>query len=440
MRRFCTLFLLLSAFSVQAAAQSSIPFKKGAPPTREANSGDTYGTLTFDLLFEQAAPKKSAANFFDTFARGISQLFLKKDGQYILTIEAINAKGESIGRRSLMEIKRESSGFWIFNRVSKETTQTEWYGKLLSGALITDQNNDLRISVKSYYSETVKFDWGSFGSILDLLNTINVISITTPQVSENLKGLKTTLEKLISSYEVADITDIAPVSFVKLADSPPFPASGDFIVRYRTPADSATTRPGARTAAVRVKAIAADSRFSFFKNNKFEGNPFYETILAGAKIGALPVESLFSSRTGSGADALKKFLTDLSSDKGYVDADIGVRCRQLSSALGDYFSIPDRHAVYWALMNQYNYRLAKNQQSKECADPPRRALWTTYGLSSDNLDFIKSSPVVTTAVPSATRFGEINFARGLADVKKDSLITIFGSKDAVWQKIELPAQ
>jgi hypothetical protein len=381
---------------IPTAAAQDLRFKQGALPTKEVAPNAVYGVVKFQLeLVERNSGRPSSRSFYDVLLQGLEGI-LKKDGEYILSVEVLGKNDEVLARRAIVQVKRSRSGWWIFNRVVKDSETTEWYGDLVTSMLVRPDSNNVRIKVRSYFSETSKLDLQTFNLFVDILAKSKVLGAANTAIDAVWKPLSGTIETLLSSYVQTDISDIAALSFTKF-DGTPYPIEGNFFRDVDVERDN--TVPLKLQARVRVKTETREVRVvRALSGGKVAPLTTYADVLAAALVGDQPIDSILGA---SKKEAVKKFFTDLNSTGGYAAADIGEKCDGLQGEMANYFTVPDKVITYWALLHLYRRKISINKNAADCLDSGVKRQMLAFGLPLDDLPFAKTTPVVASNDKSA---------------------------------------
>ncbi|MDX2287425.1 MAG: hypothetical protein NW217_01205 [Hyphomicrobiaceae bacterium] len=377
------------AASAAARAQQALPFIAGAPPSASPRPNDVYGVVRFSL--EGLKTGKKTSNAFQVLLDGLGPL-LNKTGEYILAIEVLSDTGDVLARRAIVQSRRERSGFLIFNQVSKESESTEWYGDLLRTVLVRPDTNNVRIKVRSYYSAQTKFDLATFNLILDFITKTQTLG-AAPSLQALWKPIADQMEGLLSSYETAEVSTIASLSFAKFGETA-YPRWGHFVTKYYKSEDRERVYEGR----VKVELDTVAARVVKLSDGGTVEDPFYLDVLAAARIGDALIETvLANSKDGE----LKRFMAAMLTDKGYEGPQIGEKCNLVYRDLAAYFTTTDALATYWALMHNYDGKLRLNPNAADCLSPQFQRQFAKLGLPTSDLRFL--APVAVSQPKSVPR-------------------------------------
>ena len=383
--------------SAGAATAQQLTFKAGPVPKVDLAPNAAYGSVRFKLdLLRNNRP--STQSIFDALLTGLGGL-MKEEGQYTLTVELLGAGDEVLARRAIMSAQRRSSGWFIFNRRTTESQAVEWYGDFPSSVLIRDDTNQVRVKVRSYYSQESKFDLETFNLLADFITKAKLLGAANTALDATWKPLAQQIEGLLSSYKQSDVSDVATLSFADLGGSTN-PASGTFLREYsvQPSGDGPAVKYAVR---LMVETTTRAARVARVVNGKVAGGLSYGDVLAASRIGDQPIDLVLGT---SKNDAVNKFFADLNSSAGYADADIGERCDRTLEELSRHFTVTDKVISYWALLHLYRRKLAANAGAKECLNTGVRQQMAGLGLPLDDLAFASGAAVVASGdQKSATR-------------------------------------
>ncbi len=374
-----------------AHAQQALPFVPGSPPTAQPKPNDVYGVIRFSL--EGLKTGKKTRDAFQVLLDGLGPL-LNKTGEYILTLEALADNGDVLARRAIVQSRRERSGFLIFNRVSKESESTEWYGDLLRTVLVRPDTNTVRIKVKSYYSAQTKFDLATFNLILDFITKTQTLG-AAPGLQALWKPISDQMEGLLSSYEASEISTIASLSFAKFGETA-YPRAGHFVTKYYKAEDRERVYEGR----VKVELDTVPARVVKLNGGGTVEDPFYPDILAAARIGDALIETVLSnSKDGE----LKRFMAAMLTDRGYDGPQIGEKCSLVYRDLATYFTTTDALATYWALLHTYDGKLRQDPAAPDCLTPQFQRQFAKLGLPVTDLRFLGPVVAASKSAPKSTK-------------------------------------
>ena len=385
-----------------------LSFTPGELPTKQVQPNSVYGSVRFNLEAMKGS-KKINDSLFNVLMNGFKSI-LKEEGKYILAIEVMNASNDVLQRRAIVEAERKSEGWFIFSHVEKTSEQTEWYGDVISNLLIDPDRNDVRVRVKSFYSESSQLDLQTFNAIVDIISKSKVLGAVSPAAEGAWKSIAEPLEKIIKSYKQVEIADIATVSFAKFNQAPN-PKGGVFFRKYKIVDGEGVTQN--YSVKLQVRTELNSSRVALIEDGKVK-DPFHANVLAAARVGDQTIISVLGN---SKNDAVKKFMADLNSSNGYGGNDVGDRCEELFSNLSDYFTISDKVIVYWAILTLYDRKLKKNENAKDCLSKYATQM-QKLGLPTNEFAFAVGLPTPTAQIPPGSTSGIKAVASEKADVKE----------------------
>jgi len=392
-----SVFCGVVALTPSSVSAQQLSFTAGAPPTVQLAPNAAYGTVRFRLeLLKKDKPTKESV--FDVLLKSL-QGIMKNEGQYTLTVELLSGAGDEVlARRAILSAQRTSSGWFIFNRKTSETQAIEWYGDFPISVLVSSQTNNIRVRVRSYYSEQSKFDMETFNLLMGFVANAKILGAANTALDATWKPLAQSIEGLLSSYKQSDISDIATLSFARL-DGNANPASGTFVRNYTTQPDG-DEKPTKYTVKLLVETRQGVARVASVTNGKIDGATSFADVLAAARIGDQPIDLVLST---SKNDPVQKFMADLKSTAGYKGEDIGERCDQTYGELARHFTVTDKVISYWALLHLYRRKLAANANARECLSSGVREQMEAIGLKLADLPFAKPA---TVAVAGGGRGGQ----------------------------------
>jgi len=418
--------LLFTGFSPEALAQQQLTFTAGKAPETQIAPNAAYGTVRFRLeVLKNGRPTNDS--LFRALLDGL-QGVMKRDGTYTVTVELLAGDSDEVlARRALVTAERKSQGWFIFNRQTVEKQAVEWYGDFPVSQLVAPGNNNLRIRVRSYFSETAKFDMETFNLLAGFVAKAKLLGAANTVIDTAWKPIAQQIEGLLTSSQTEDISDTATLSFAKL-DGNVHPASGVFIRDYRLQPndDGASVRYTIRLV---LETRTSEGRVANFKDGKVIGLINWQDVLAAARVADQPIDLLLSN---SKTEAVKKFFADLNSTAGYKADDIGERCDRTYDELARHFTVTDKVVSYWALLHLYRRKLATNALAKDCVGTGIRAQMTAIGLSLGDLPFTRDVTVAA-APPTANIALESapNVARSVEKIVPSNSVvgSLLGEKD-----------
>lgn len=374
------------ASAPSALAQQRLTFTAGKPAALQIAPNTAYGTVRFRMeLLRNNRPTNES--LFRSLLDGLEG-FMSRDGTYTIAVELLAPNDEVLARRAIVTAERKSRGWFIFNRQTVEKQAVEWYGDFPVSVLVAPGNNNLRVKVRSYYSETAKFDMDTFNLLAGFVAKAKLLGAANSAIDSAWKPIAQQIEGLLTSSQVTDISDIATLSFARL-DRNVHPASGEFIRSYRVqPSDDGP--PVRYTIRLLVETRTSEGRVGHFKDGKLVGLVSWQDVLAAARVADQPIDLLLSN---SKTEAVKKFFADLNSTSGYKAEDVGERCDRTYDELSRHFTVTDKVVSYWALLHLYRRKLASNPLAKDCIGAGLRAQMLAIGLPLEDLPFARETTV-----------------------------------------------
>lgn len=382
----CLLALLGIALSSVVASAQRLTFIPGQAPAEQVAPNAVYGGVRFKLDLRRNGKPTDESKFVGLL-ESVGGL-MSKDGQYTLAVELLNGSGDEVlARRAIVTAQRKESGWFIFNRKSVDTQATEWYGDFPTSILVQNSTNNIRVRVRTYYSEQSKFDMETFNLLVGLVGQAKTLGIANTALDAAWAPIAQHVEGLLSSYTQSDITDVATLSFTRLG-STPYPASGVFKRSYAVDVDGNQVR---YSISLTVETTQSPARVAIVKDGKISGPVSYGDVLAAARVADQPIDLVLAT---SKTEAVKKLLADLNSSIGYKGEDIGEHCDRAYDELSRYFTVTDKVISYWALLHLYRRKIADNPNGRDCLTSQVRSQMVSLGLPLDDLAFAREGAAV----------------------------------------------
>lgn len=383
--------LSLCASQLPAMAQDILSFSPGKLPEQQIAPNAAYGTVWFKMeLLKNNKP--TSESLFRTLLDGL-QGIMSRDGTYTITVELLGQNDEVLARRAIVTAERKSKGWFIFNRQKVEKQAVEWYGDFPVSVIVAPGNNNLRIKVRSYFSETAKFDMETFNLLAGFVAKAKLLGAANTLIDSTWKPIAQQIEGLLTSSQTVDISDVAALSFAKLGDQV-FPASGKFERKFHLQATD-DGAPARYTIRLLVETRTNQGRVANYADGNIVGLVSWQDVLAAARVADQPIDLVLSN---SKTESVKKFFADLNSSTGYKGDDIGERCDRTYDELSRHFTVTDKVVSYWALLHLYRRKLSANSFAKDCIGAGTKAQMAKIGLSLVELPFAREPAVASTSM------------------------------------------
>jgi hypothetical protein len=236
------------------------------------------------------------------------ELLLKKqfnseiDGNFLVTL-AVSLPGadKPLAERTLMSGVRKSKQFLFFTTSQTDTGISDTLGTMLDGVSVTEQNNQLKISLRTYYSDKITFDTATMQSILKLNDASQVAQfLAIPAlVTAGASAVTDFAAKVLTNAKSEDLTTSMQLQFIRRPGVAPLPNRIKFQLQaFEDENDDAP----AVTLAIDVQTITMRSRI---------GNYDTKRETDGARKGfsawAQPTKFLESATFPPGKDQVKLF-------------------------------------------------------------------------------------------------------------------------------------
>jgi hypothetical protein len=378
---------LLVVFLSLSAAMTRPVFAQVAfgVPERSAlgtavNPGDVYGHASFELIPVGGVPM---GDLLSRFVQSVVESqYGKREGSYILTLEVTQAQdGRVLTVQPLVSVTVSRSGFLFWTTSSDVSQSIAFTGTLLRTGAINRTNNDVRVSLKSYYKRSTTFDIESFDVMSGLISDLGVLTaLDTVGISSGvLARVKELLTKSLSNSDALTEHFSFEMSFAHLG-SVDNRRTRELVVPVNF-----RVGPGVQSFVTKIRTWSEPSRFSYSVERKRFIEPKPWVILNQSSI-----------QTADASIAIPEFAMQSGPEniRSYLNAIIGTGtvgtgvtgfqvCTALLSYYSRYLSNRDALALLWATLSEHRDGF-KKIGAKECV-MGRRADFEALGLTTDTL-------------------------------------------------------
>lgn len=391
------LFAALSAVQVDAAGVK-VKFINEDRPSKPSSSGETYGLVKFKV----ARARSDVVNQRYWAATTQKLYGSTRDGNYILALEIKNADGTAVlAREVLAEYSVATSrkknddvgsviasflGFDTSSTETKQTSQSQWSGSIFSpGILIKNDNNNLRVVITLYYSNSQIFNGAFFSQLSKAAASLASVTVPVPGLTQVTDVISKVIDKNYTQRDIVSSSDSQGMSFILNGGQ----GAGFKELTYVASMDGRNDLGEFRVTIefVTVPTLSG-TKFDTTKlpKGQFENpsvdQPFSSLTIAGVALREALLQSTddqtkvlfrYLDQPGSVADPKSQFVA------------VGSNCNSLISTLQKSFSSRDANLVYWAILMRYQPQFKQLANYTDCLPEFRRESLLQLGLPTSTL-------------------------------------------------------
>jgi hypothetical protein len=348
--------------------------------------------------------KDELQEFLRVLAR--SQFNSAGDGNFLVTL-AVSRPGEDkpLAQRTLMAGSRKSNKFLFFTTNRTDTGTVDVGGTMLEGISVTDANNNLKVSLRTYFSDKITYDTETLQSVLKLNDALKISQfLAIPAiVTGSAATVNEFVGKILSGGRSQDLTTALELQFIKRAGETTSPNRVRFTVRGydwdNDPEPSVALAIDVRADTMRSSIGNYDP--AFLPNGKdrkgfstwAQPSKFLESAVSPVGKDKDPV-GLFELVESSGPKPIAMGITMLrtgaydSSKNG--NTSISDFCSSLYTLIRKGFPERDAIGIYWDSLHRLKEGLSKSSGALACVKD-KEGLFRLHGLpTADLLTVIKS--------------------------------------------------
>ncbi len=372
------------------------------PRDTSVGYGEVYGYVKFSSSLRDTS---KIATFLDILVS--EQFGSDTDGNFLVTL-AVSEPGAAkpLAERPILTGARKSKKFlWITTQTTESGT-TDLGGIVLDGLVVQSQNNNLRVSLRSYVTDKVSFDTKAYSELIKLADAARAVAgiIAVPAlITGNADGITKILETAMSRNTSKEKILSTEMSFI---NKDGFTSSG-------------VNRQAPKKQRLLVTAKSEDTDdINFTIDVEFETRPSAIGIYDTDKVGDGPNRKGFSGWAESTrfieaaliplgnekikvaelieksgpkqiATAWTMLLNGPYDEKKNGSLSIATVCTELYGLVRKIFSERDAVGLYWDILHQLRDNLVQTPGAAACVKA-REGLFQIHGLKLDKLADIKS--------------------------------------------------
>jgi hypothetical protein len=306
-----------------------------------------YGTITYRIgeRRERDYLTRAITAFTDT----LPPKFGNSEGSYTITIVVKDVADKELAKAPIFTFQWKNQRVLFFiDKVIDQIKSTDWSGTLVSKLLATDSTSRLSIGVEVTQSSARSMDFDSLIQISKLFSEGAMAAFLPLPAAAT--GIITAVGDLVNLF-------YAGSRKASLVDAEEFPLTSestdyDAPVRFRDSQGRPWTLP------IKFTVSSLQSRYMsgpFRPENvtvaMTDDKAFTIVTAKGVAIKASLIELL---RSSDAYQDIRGLLDQLAAGKPYQEPDLGVRCASLYGAFGNYLSIYDARALFWAFVKKYS--------------------------------------------------------------------------------------
>jgi hypothetical protein len=326
-----------------------------APPA--PHSG--YATVRYSIGTPQQKPR--LRELITTIAMSLPASLGNSEGTYTVTLTLTDLDGNLLVKEPVLSFQwTRQRGFLFIDTVVTDARKTSWSGILINQMPITENNQNLKLSVEVFAQTGRSLDF-------DLLKKTGksfsdgALAALFPMPAAALPIITSMTDLIASLY--------ANSTKRNLVDQ------GDLTMEAtKTPIRAPIRFANFESISVLITVTTKPSRLAadIFADGKFKSNPddfiFNDASMTVGGGKSVSIVELISTSTDARLKSTRAMLDAVlvpggtygKDDKNKKEENIGILCGNLYDALNRYLSKYDARAMFWAFINRYGENLNKS--------------------------------------------------------------------------------